>query len=151
MGSGLGLGLVWTFPYGTILRFGPCAGPVSIGVNESVLVLVNMRVNFNCTFQIQEMFNLTKEKLEETEQTLEDTSNRLVDTKKTLVKTRVDRDEQKFLVSQHIKSEAKLHSQATQVKAMLLCLHVKKKDAKTSFDFPRSRCIHIVLNSIHVQ
>ena len=63
------------------------------------------------------MFNITKEKLEETEQTLEDTTNRLVDTKKTLVKTRVDRDEQKFLVSQHIKSEAKLHSQATQVKA----------------------------------
>ena len=61
------------------------------------------------------MFNMTKEKLEETEQTLEDTTNKLVDTKKNLVKTRVDRDEQKFLVSQHIKSEAKLHSQATQL------------------------------------
>ena len=78
------------------------------------------------------MFNITREKLEETEQTLEDTTNRLVDTKKTLVKTRVDRDEQKFLVSQHIKSEAKLHSQATQVEKagslareqMLICLAV---------------------------
>ena len=73
-----------------------------------------------CSSQIQEMFNITEKKLEETEQTLEDTTNKLVDTKKTLVKTRVDRDEQKFLVSQHIKSETKLHSQATQVQLSFL-------------------------------
>ncbi len=65
--------------------------------------------------QLNELFSLTKEKLEETEETLEHTSKKLEDTKERLITTRVDRDEQKFLVSQHVKGEAKLHSQASQV------------------------------------
>lgn len=76
---------------------------------------------------MQELFNITKEKLEETEQNLEETTNKLVDTKKNLVKTRVDRDEQQYLVSQHIKSEAKLHSQATQVSSTWSFVLAKKK------------------------
>ena len=68
------------------------------------------------------MFSETKEELATTQETLKETEQDLTETKDTLkttttnlYRTRKDRDEQKHLVSQHIKSETKLHEQASQV------------------------------------
>ena len=73
-------------------------------------------------FQLNDMFTDTKEELAdtkevlaETAQNLEETKDTLKTTKANLYRTRKDRDEQKHLVGQHIKSETKLHEQASQV------------------------------------
>ena len=72
--------------------------------------------------QISELFSLTKDELTETQQDLkqcsedlQSTKTELLKTEATLYKTRVDRDEQKHLVGEHVKAEAMLHAQATQV------------------------------------
>lgn len=73
-----------------------------------------MQVNDLFTFTKAELQE-TKEELEVTNKNLEQTTETLTQTKGILKSTRKDRDEQRHLVSHHVKSEAKLHSQATQV------------------------------------
>ena len=58
----------------------------------------------------------TKEILTETKETLTKTKGDLKTTTSNLYRTRKDRDEQNHLVNQHIKSETKLHEQASQVR-----------------------------------
>jgi septal ring factor EnvC (AmiA/AmiB activator) len=62
----------------------------------------------------------TKDTLMKTQEDLEETSDKLKTTTTNLYRTRKDRDEQKHLVSQHIKSETKLHEQASQVTSLSL-------------------------------
>ena len=62
----------------------------------------------------QELVERSKE-LEETEKRLEETSNNLRVTTGKLHEMTDDRDEQKHLVGVHVRTETKLHSQATQV------------------------------------
>jgi len=61
------------------------------------------------------MFAETKEKLEDTTKQLDDTQQNLHVTKKTLRLTKKQRDEQKHLVTEHVKTETVLHEQASQV------------------------------------
>ena len=68
------------------------------------------------------MFSETKDQLAETADRLEFTERTLSDTKMTLGKTkcalfhtRMDRDEQQYLVTEHSKAEDRLHGEATQV------------------------------------
>ena len=72
---------------------------------------------------MNELFGETKQELEETteklvctEKSLENTKNTLNKTRCVLHHTRQDRDEQQYLVSEHVKTEKSLHSQAVQVK-----------------------------------
>ena len=65
---------------------------------------------------------MTKQELEETTAELTECSQHLAETKEVLLKTesnlrktRQDRDEQKYLVGEHVKSEKVLHEQAAQV------------------------------------
>ena len=58
---------------------------------------------------------MTTEKLTETTETLRNTKATLKETKVTLRNTEQDRNEQRFLVEEHVKTETKLHSQATEV------------------------------------
>ncbi len=53
--------------------------------------------------------------LEATARSLEETQDTLQKTSRALRTTRRDRDEQKYLVGQHIKTETRLHEQANQV------------------------------------
>lgn len=72
--------------------------------------------------QLSSLFTETKEELAETKEdltittkNLEDTTQNLKVTKGHLRKTTQDRDEQRHLVGKHVKTETKLHQQATQV------------------------------------
>ena len=67
--------------------------------------------------ETQEELTTTKEELTQTCQTLEETETTLKTTKSNLYRTRKDRDEQKHLVTQHVKTETKLYEQAAQVLA----------------------------------
>jgi kinesin family protein 11 len=72
--------------------------------------------------KLNELFTDTKAELEETSKELQETGQKLEQTTDTLrvtkcklSKTTMERDEQKHLVSAHVKTEEKLHSQATQL------------------------------------
>lgn len=72
--------------------------------------------------QLNDLFVDTKHELEETSKELEETGKELSATKDDLRETTSqlcqmtdDRNEQKHLVAVHVKTESKLHSQATQV------------------------------------
>ena len=58
---------------------------------------------------------VTTEKLTETKDTLKTTKTTLRETKITLRDTEQDRNEQRHLVDEHVKTETDLFSQATQV------------------------------------
>ena len=58
---------------------------------------------------------MTTGKLTETKETLKSTKVTLKETKITLRDTQQDRNEQKFLVEEHVKTETNLFSQAAQV------------------------------------
>ena len=69
-----------------------------------------------------ELFTSTKQELEETTEVLKVTSNKLVKTTEvlqetgdSLIKTTQERDEQTHLVSEHVKAETDLYSEANQV------------------------------------
>lgn len=69
-----------------------------------------------------ELFTDTKRELEETSEQLGVTTNNLIktseklqDTHQRLVTTTQDRDEQKYLVSEHVEVESCLYSDANQV------------------------------------
>ena len=59
---------------------------------------------------------MTTEKLTETTQNLKNTKATLKETKITLRDTTQDRNEQRFLVEEHVKTETQLYSQATEVR-----------------------------------
>ena len=63
----------------------------------------------------KEELMLTQNELKEATTDLENTRTQLQKTETTLRRTRQDRDEQKHLVSHHVKTENMLHAQATQV------------------------------------
>ena len=63
---------------------------------------------------------MTTEKLTETTQNLKNTKVTLKETKVTLRNTEQDRNEQRFLVDEHVKTETQLYSQATEVGSFLL-------------------------------
>ena len=58
---------------------------------------------------------MTTERLTETAQNLKNTKATLKETKITLKDTTQDRNEQRFLVEEHVKTETQLYSQATEV------------------------------------
>ena len=75
-----------------------------------------------CICQIQELFTDTKEELEEktkdleyTTKELEETSETLRTTETKLTRTTTERDEQRHLVKEHVKTETKLFGQASKV------------------------------------
>ena len=72
--------------------------------------------------QLNELFTDTKQELDEkteeltvTTKNLEETADTLKVTRGVLRKTRRDRDEQKHLVGEHVKSESSLQEQASEV------------------------------------
>lgn len=72
--------------------------------------------------QLNELFTDTKHELEETTKELQHTGKQLEltsvalkVTERKLDRTAQERDEQKHLVTVHVKTEEKLHSQATKV------------------------------------
>jgi hypothetical protein len=82
----------------------------------------NCNSNMYITMQLNELFTDTKQELEETSRELQQTgkqleltSSALKVTERKLDRTTQERDEHKYLVSVHVKTEEKLHTQATKV------------------------------------
>ena len=66
------------------------------------------------------MFEKTDKQLEQTTETLTQTKGQLQETKENLKEKTVECEEQKFLVTEHVKTEKELFSQAEQVSSIFL-------------------------------
>ena len=77
---------------------------------------------------------VTTEKLTETKDTLKTTKSTLRETKITLRDTEQDRNEQRHLVDEHVKTETDLFSQATQV-LQINCVELADLAIMSSRDF----------------